>query len=303
MSTSNIYHQAMLFQKFLDTHPTASKYQNQDIALVKRKLSDKLFSEHLMHQLKNNVECRRPLTYDNEYISNTQLYSFVYFYPPFKFYHDLKGFDGIDLYGKELTEELLEVWYTYSLQYTLNSLVIDVEYNDFSSPITAEYLVEHLNTMLFRHINGRFPDNKFKSLTYKASILHVMKIAYLSNKYDYKYDLACLELIRNAIKECPDLSFESFGLDQFTFNQVKNGSLKGKNAFDYSIKYKLIDEEMLSKYEMLLPDHYYSKVITQKFLTHGSKFADMIEPKGSLKHYKNAFLRFLANIGNNEKTS
>lgn len=303
MSNSDIYHQAMLLQSFLNKNPDAKKYKDKDINLTINSISERLFSEHLMYHLKNNVECNRPLAFDVKDRPAVQLYVFVYFYPPFEFYHKAKGFDRINLYGKPLTDELLEVWYKYSLQYTLNSLVIDVKYNTISSPVTAEYLVSHINTMVLRHIDGRFPDDMFKSLTYQAAALHAMKISYLSKEYDHEFDIACLELIKQAIVECPDLNLESFGLDESSFKQVENGTLKGKNAFHYSIKYKLIDEQMLEKYDMLLPDIHYNKHLTHQFLTLGTQFEKLIAPKSSFEYYKNEFLRFLANIGNNEKTS
>jgi hypothetical protein len=299
MYDETIFSQGREFQDFLDKNPKAKKYKDRKIKLVKRDLSERLFSGYLMYHLKNHVEYKRPLLYDNKDNSAHQLYSFVYFYPPFKFYHEEKGLDEINLYGKPLTKELLLVWYSYSLQYVLNSLVIDVEYNSYSSPVTAERLVDYLHTMVFSNIKGRFPNDDLKSLTYKATILHVMKIACLSDSYDHNYDLACIELIKQATRECYDLTLSDFSLNSDIVRRIVNGEEKGKDAFVGSLKYKLINNAILNKHHMLIPKPWYNKRLTSEFLTKGSQF----EPKGSLHNCKSSFLRFLSNIGNNTKVN
>lgn len=244
-----ILESAWEIEKYLEKHPNIKYLGDKPIADVVSKLVTTCLWYSKAVSIDMKYKDFHDLSTDRAFRNNT-FYHALSFYPNSKIFKEQNGIRNMSLMGHTVTEEMLEVLYSYALTISLNAL-------DISAMCSGDNLITKLDKKIFTYL-GRdggynWYTDFFKVKAYRATALHCLQVAYNDEDHSLELNQACLEAVKIATEECPDLSLESFGLNEEIVESVKSEKLTAKEAFKPATNIKLFEDEVMAKVHLIEP--------------------------------------------------
>lgn len=204
-------------------------------------------------------------------------YESLQFYPNVKLFKDKNGLNNLKLYGKPVTEDLLEVLYSNTLTTSLKSTRINVYADSYHEQTDYSTLVKHMKSHFLRYLGYEkgwdFYTDFFKEKASRAVVLRCLQAGYNDSNELLNYNLACLELVDIVMAECPNLKLEDFCLTKDIVTKIRSEELTAKEAFADAATAEWFDSEIMSKTHIITPEE---KQSTTKPLMHQT--AKVIKP-------------------------
>lgn len=255
-SRRSILESAWEIEQYLEKHPNIKYLGDKPVEDVISKLVttclwySKTASKGMEHKDFHDLSADRTFR-------NDVFYYALSFYPNSKIFKEKNGISNMSIMGRTVTEEMLEVLYSYALTIALNALDIRAMYCAYSENITGANLITKLDKKIFTYL-GRdggynWYTDFFKVKAYRATALHCLQVAYNDEDHSLELNQACLEAVKIATEECPELSLESFGLEEEIVELVKSEKLTAKEAFKPATNIKLFEDEVMAKVHLIKP--------------------------------------------------
>lgn len=255
-SRKPILESAWEIEKYLEKHPNIKYLVGKPIKDVISKLVNTCLWYSKTASIDMKYKDFHDLSADRTF-RNDVFYYALSFYPNSKIFKEQNGIKNMSIMGHTVTEEMLEVLYSYALTIALNALDIRAMYCAYSGNVTGANLITKLDKKIFTYL-GRdggynWYTDFFKVKAYRATALHCLQVAYNDEYHSLELNQACLEAVKIATEECPELSLECFGLNEEIVELVKSEKITAKEAFKPATNIKLFEDEVMAKVHLIKP--------------------------------------------------
>tara|TARA_Y100001960_G_scaffold280174_1_gene312873 strand:+ start:1768 stop:3354 length:1587 start_codon:yes stop_codon:yes gene_type:complete len=243
-------------ERYLDNNPGITHISNTSIDEITQRVINMLIiyssEERYEVEFTNFHNVNEIVRSKPEYF-----YTSLTFYPSVGLFKKQNGLNGLKLYGKKVTEELLEVLYSHALTKDLKNTKFNTSLRGDNRNIDYNSLVKHMNINVLRYLgyedNVNFYTDFFKEKGSRAAVLRVLQAAYQSSKTSKAFNLACLKLIDTVLAECPNLTLEDFCLTEEIVAKIKADEITSKEAFAEAASAKWFDDNVMNKSHLITP--------------------------------------------------
>lgn len=285
----------MTIENQISNNPSQTDINNIDIKILK----DQCINVLEKHTRVNTISSIEPLQWLNlrsRAAIQDNFYYALQIMPNSAIYKSRHGISKLELYGRKLTEESLEVFLSYAILANLKGFRIISEYTGSGQYNNIDYddaLTEHnlLDTLYAKFYNYFEKDNYsiefFKTTAYRAICLYVIQQLHANNNDCPKMNNQAIKIINRTLKEChSELSLNDLGLTPKTYDEFCNGQISAKKAFAEASLLKLFEDSVLEKTDLLLPEKNSFHEDKIYFLTYGYDHSKIKLPAGYKKKIK-----------------